>query len=133
MSAPAKARAPSDDTLSDRLGKLCGLLGSAHDGERAAAALKADQLLRQHGLRWTDVIHVPEILPTPANSCIWDEPETISTRTAAYLVAYWSDALTDWESKFCRVVSEQPSVSRKQRVILNELVDKCRVFASARS
>lgn len=38
-----------------RFRKICGLLGSAHDGERAAAALKATELLRQHGLGWADV------------------------------------------------------------------------------
>jgi hypothetical protein len=43
----------------DRLVKLLGMLGSHHDGERAAAALKADQLVRQHGLTWHDVISVP--------------------------------------------------------------------------
>ena len=41
------------------MAKLCGLLGSSHSGERAAAALKADQLLKAHGLRWPDVICVP--------------------------------------------------------------------------
>lgn len=45
--------------LLDRLRKLCGMLGSAHDGERAAAALKADQLLRDSGLTWRDVIRLP--------------------------------------------------------------------------
>ena len=40
------------ESLVDRLVKLCGMLGSAHDGERAAAGLKADQLLRENGLRW---------------------------------------------------------------------------------
>jgi hypothetical protein len=31
------------------------MLGSEHAGERSAAALKATQLLRQHGLTWADV------------------------------------------------------------------------------
>jgi len=43
----------------ERLTKLCGMFGSDHDGERAAAALKADQLVRQHGLTWHDVIMLP--------------------------------------------------------------------------
>jgi hypothetical protein len=33
-----------------------GLLGSAHDGERAAAGLKVHELLRRHGLTWPDVL-----------------------------------------------------------------------------
>jgi hypothetical protein len=40
----------------DRLIKLLGMLGSAHDGERAAAGLKAHELIRRHGLQWSDVI-----------------------------------------------------------------------------
>lgn len=36
--------------------KICGLLGSKHAGERAAAAAKADGLVRRLGLTWPDVI-----------------------------------------------------------------------------
>jgi hypothetical protein len=32
------------------------MLGSAHDGERAAAGLKAHEFIRRHGLQWSDVI-----------------------------------------------------------------------------
>jgi hypothetical protein len=49
----------------DRLIKLCSLLGSAHVGERAAAGLKADELVRQLGLTWPDVIVAPPIAPDP--------------------------------------------------------------------
>jgi hypothetical protein len=35
------------------------MLGSNHAGERAAAGLKATQLLRQRGLTWRDVIQLP--------------------------------------------------------------------------
>ena len=45
----------SPDAL-ERLIKLLGMLGSAHDGERAAAGLKADELLRRHGLTWKELI-----------------------------------------------------------------------------
>ena len=44
----------------ERLVKLLGMLGSDHDGERAAAALKANALVREHGLVWSDVIPTPE-------------------------------------------------------------------------
>ena len=40
----------------ERLVKLLGMLGSDHGGERAAAALKANALVREHGLVWSDVI-----------------------------------------------------------------------------
>jgi hypothetical protein len=39
----------------ERLAKLLGMLGSAHDGERAAAGLLAHELIRRHGLSWSDL------------------------------------------------------------------------------
>jgi hypothetical protein len=49
-------RTALDMHSAERLAKLCGMLGSNHDGERAAAGLKADQLVRNLGLTWADVI-----------------------------------------------------------------------------
>jgi hypothetical protein len=49
-----------DDATADRLTKILGLLGSSHDGERAAAAAKADALVRGAGLTWRDVV-----MPSP--------------------------------------------------------------------
>jgi hypothetical protein len=47
-----------------RLVKLLGLLGSAHDGERAAAARKAHEHIKALGLQWGDVIiEAVEALP----------------------------------------------------------------------
>jgi hypothetical protein len=40
----------------ERLIKLLGMLGSVHDGERAAAGLKAHEFIRRHGLQWSDII-----------------------------------------------------------------------------
>ncbi|GAC1340793.1 MAG: hypothetical protein NVSMB18_11530 [Acetobacteraceae bacterium] len=39
--------------------KLCGMLGSDFEGERAAAALKIAGLLRETGLRWDDILTLP--------------------------------------------------------------------------
>jgi hypothetical protein len=38
------------------LGKLLGMLGSAHDGEALSAARKADELIRNAGLSWFEVL-----------------------------------------------------------------------------
>jgi hypothetical protein len=43
----------------EKLCKLLGMLGSAHDGERAAAGLKAHEFLKRLGLCWADVISLP--------------------------------------------------------------------------
>jgi NAD-specific glutamate dehydrogenase len=47
---------PASATTIARLVKVLGMLGSPHVGERAAAGLKAHELIRQLGLRWDDVI-----------------------------------------------------------------------------
>jgi hypothetical protein len=47
----------------DRLIKVLGLLGSSHDGERAAAAERATAILKKHGATWFDVIDRPVAAP----------------------------------------------------------------------
>jgi hypothetical protein len=49
----------------DRLMKLLGMLGSAHDGERAVAARKAHELIRRHGLTWSDVFNATPATTAP--------------------------------------------------------------------
>ncbi|MGF6229785.1 hypothetical protein QFZ27_003740 [Inquilinus ginsengisoli] len=39
-----------------RLIRILGMLGSDHDGERAAAALAADRLVRGSGWNWSDLL-----------------------------------------------------------------------------
>ena len=43
-----------------RLVKLLGMLGSAHPGERAAAALKASEWVRDHSTTWAALLEPPE-------------------------------------------------------------------------
>jgi hypothetical protein len=45
-----------DRNAVDKLAKICGMLGSAHEGERAAAAAKATELLTSMKLTWSSVI-----------------------------------------------------------------------------
>jgi hypothetical protein len=42
--------APLDTRAADKLSRVCGMLGSDHPGERAAAALKAHKIIRDHSL-----------------------------------------------------------------------------------
>lgn len=53
----------------DRLGKLLGLLGSNHDGERAAAALKATAFLSSRSLSWHDVVATLKAPPAIQSVC----------------------------------------------------------------
>jgi hypothetical protein len=41
-----------DPATADLLAKVCGMFGSDHAGERAAAAARAHALVREHGLSW---------------------------------------------------------------------------------
>jgi hypothetical protein len=48
-----------DPQSATRLIKLLGMCGSDHAGERSVAALKANQLVRECGLTWHDVVRAP--------------------------------------------------------------------------
>jgi len=52
----------------DRLARIAGMFGSDHDGERASAALKADQLLRSRGVSWAELVGAlkVELIQIPA-------------------------------------------------------------------
>lgn len=43
--------------------KLCGMMGSAHAGERDAAVGKVNAFLAEHKLTWADVLTPPPSLP----------------------------------------------------------------------
>ena len=57
-----------------RLIRILGMLGSDHDGERAAAALAADRLVRASGWTWWDLL-APARAPRPVRSQ-WMDPLT---------------------------------------------------------
>jgi hypothetical protein len=48
--------APLSPAERTRLVGILGMLGSDHDGERAAAAALASRLVREKGLSWSDLI-----------------------------------------------------------------------------
>lgn len=50
----------------DRLAKLLGMMGSAHDGEALNAARMAHTLVRQAGMTWEDVLRKVGTLVLPA-------------------------------------------------------------------
>ena len=98
-----------------RLSKLCGMLGSAHAGERAAAAAKADQLIRKHGLTWTEVLtSAPRTLAAP--------PASHAQKLA--FVRQHLHALNAWEVKFVRDVANYRRLTPGQLTIVDQLIDK---------
>lgn len=108
----------------ERLGKLMGLLGSNHDGERAAAALKATQFLETKGMRWSDVIDLlmgggRERVRVIYESVIPDHQE---------MAQYCLDGEFAWrshEEKFLKQIALQlRNPSDKQMEWLRGLVDR---------
>jgi hypothetical protein len=52
------SRALLNPKTAQHLARICGMFGSDHDGERAAAARLADQHIKRLGLSWRQVIRV---------------------------------------------------------------------------
>lgn len=98
-------RALLDPRSADRLRKLCGMFGSAHDGERASAAAMADKLVRTAGLTWNEII-APPIVPNE-----WRP------------MRYWRDGSSDWQrmAQFCHV--RQWLLSEKERRFVRSMID----------
>jgi hypothetical protein len=86
----------------ERLIKLLGMLGSAHDGERAAAGLKAHELIRRHGLTWADVLLATPVSPPKLGwrdklAACQAQPHCLSDRERAFVssLARWRGIPTE--------------------------------------
>jgi hypothetical protein len=100
--------------VANKLARICGMFGSEHDGERASAALKADQLVRGAGLRWNDII---PSLPSPESL-----PEL-----CGWLLAH-REALNDWEFAFVSTIRAPLSVKQKNK--LDQIAAKVRAMGA---
>lgn len=111
----------------DKLAKVCGLLSSDHDGERAAAAFRATAILRAAGLTWRQLVERacagPPAAPTVATGegnddlpVPWTEAVWACERTT------WR--LTEWELQFIRSIRTRPRISAKQRQVLARIYAK---------
>ena len=113
--------------LTDKLSKICGMLGSSHAGERASAGLAADKLLRDNGLSWPDVL-ARSGDNTKQRERVWREPLT-PMHTATVCLKY-PEVLTDWEKKFLSSVAGRGSLSQKQIKVMQRVLKKVRAFAT---
>ena|SRR5215211_6431774 len=118
-----KGHAPPADLQAAqvRLVKLCGMLGSEHDGERAAAAMKADQLLREHGLRWSDAIRLTPHKPTHAPE---PDDDVGDWRAVCRACQRHAARLSDWELGFLRSLETFAEPSAKQLSCLDRIARK---------
>ena len=102
-----------DTSATERLCKLCGMFGSAHDGERASAAAMADKLVRSLGVTWPEIIR-----PQTAETI----PEKIGLALANV------DALSLWERDFLCSVNGRGHLSAKQLAVLDRIIAKVRAY-----
>jgi hypothetical protein len=79
-----------------RLARICGVFGSDNEPERATAARMADDLIRQDGLTWSDVIR-PPALPARESS---STRQTMTWRDTCHEIL--ASDCSDWEAQFCR-------------------------------
>jgi hypothetical protein len=115
----------------DKLAKICGLLGSAHDGERASAAAKADALVRAAGLTWADVINVPPIIADAPRIRSWRSTSTDWQKMAAFCHAR-REQLSQWDREFVRsMLHWHGEPSEKQQDMLASIYARmCREAAA---
>src|SRR5437762_1794476 len=110
----------------ERLARVLGMLGSAHDGEVLAAARQAERLRVDAGLTWPEI--VARALPPPERP----SPRNYTVAEAVALVLDRWDLLTDWEIGFAEGIQRQRNpLSAKQRDLLDRLVEKCRADVRA--
>jgi hypothetical protein len=88
-----------------KLARIAGLFGSTHIGERAAAAAKADAIVRAAGLTWPDVL---------TQSVVGGGYSQTSRRheapmTPGMILARHGDKLTGWERGFLTSLLKSPS------------------------
>jgi hypothetical protein len=103
-------------TARARLSKLLGLLGSDQAGERDAAVLAATRLLERSGLRWPEILSLPQ----PPKR----EPLLSTWRTTCAELSKRSGDLRPWERKFVADLPAFPRISTKQRYVLKEIADR---------
>jgi hypothetical protein len=86
-----------DPTVTAKLAKITGLLGSDFDGERAAAAAAATRILKDYGLSWSDLVHggaavVQKSVPAYC--------ATIPQEVARRILSGQRHLLSPWETEF---------------------------------
>jgi hypothetical protein len=99
------------------LARILGMLGSDHAGERAAAGLKADRIVRDLGLTWHEVI-----VRTPPDI----------DRRISFCLAN-AEACTEWEQGFLRNIAGREGISEKQEAVLDRIYRKAEIHAGLKT
>jgi hypothetical protein len=123
-------QSPGNKTVS-KLAKICGMLGSSHDGERASAALLASQILEDLDISWSDLVIAAfeGKAPSPTGTSV-----EYDRRTAGWHVSYcnWliinrGRELNEWEMQFLNSLLQKykrSSLTVKQAACLVKVATK---------
>jgi len=97
-----------------RLVNILGMLGSAHDGERASAALLATRMIKDRGITWSDLIGQPETSRRREDvPACWRADLAVAQRHISFL--------RSWEQGFVHSIAAQRVTSIKQKKVLREI------------
>lgn len=108
----------------NRLAGILGLLGSSHQGERDAAALAADRLVRGRGLAWSDLLGGGDAQPSSQEP---PHDEASSLRADIFVCQQFPGLLTQWERQFLETLRRRScALTPNQRRILSEMASKVR-------
>lgn len=102
-----------------RLVRLLGMLGSAHDGERANAAALADRLVRGLGLTWTDVVRPPSRQAASRRECDLADVEICLDEAAL-----WSNKQLTFLQGLAAWLRHRGPLTPKQRAALNDMLKR---------
>jgi hypothetical protein len=117
--------------LALKLAKILRILGSAHDGEIAAAGRRATAMVKGAWLAWGEVIAPAAPRPEPSHRPSRRWHRVASPTDSAALCLQWSEVLTDWETDFCRSIVGKRRISAKQAAVLERIARKVEAFARA--
>lgn len=106
-----------------KLVRMLGMLGSEFQGERAAAALKADKLVRSRGLTWEALLDAPASRPSRSYT---QPPPPPRDDTDLAVCGRASHLLSEWELDFVTNCSRRACVSAKQAEVLARVADRLR-------
>ena len=101
----------------EKLGKLLGLLGSDHPGERDAAARAAHAFIKKHATTWPEILGLGEAPPPHLREV--DE------------LLHYGQFLSDWERSFVAGIASFKRLSPGQRRTLNALHAKVAYVSKA--
>lgn len=141
------SRAVLDDDTAERLAKIAGMFGSAHDGERAAAALKFDGALKAEGLTASELLE--------GYSALLRDIRRLEAALASHLSMPRGDAgprgwmrkpshlqhqskaaeclacltLSEWEWEFLQSITQATTLSPKQSACLSRIYARLEMSA----